>query len=117
MTRGGPRRVYTIVVREACHPDDLAAFVNGGMLLPRPVRQPGKTSTRPAAAASLPGWAHAGSSRTGCPVSSVVSASQHRELLTDIFVETERIGDPAWVAGEPGCHGAGVSMILSADGL
>jgi hypothetical protein len=30
-----------------------------------------------------------------CPFSFVVSGSQHRELLTDIFVETERIGDPA----------------------
>ena len=41
----------------------------------------------------------------------VVSGSQ-RELRTDIFVETKRIGDPAG-PGEPGCRGADVSMILS----
>ena len=53
-----------------------------------------------------------GRERHSCPFSFVVSGSRHRELLTDIFVESERIGDPTggrrtWM------NGAGVSMILS----
>ncbi len=63
------RLVYTIVLREARCPDDLAAFVDGGMLtalwprmvLPRPVRKAWEDQhpvlRPPAASAGLPGTA------------------------------------------------------------